>query len=77
MNDEELIGYCEIHCTTPRALFNEEQINRMTKLARLDLAPIEKGWYSMHEEMETLCKRARKYRNFTVIDGGKDVEQKA
>ena len=29
MTDAELIGYCDIHCETERALFNDRQINRM------------------------------------------------
>lgn len=33
MDDQRLIGYCESHCTTERALFNGEQISRMIRLA--------------------------------------------
>ena len=64
MTDDELIGYCEIHCETPRALFHFGHINRMIKLAgfpenyprELD-GSIE--WYSMHEDMSYLCEQAR------------------
>jgi hypothetical protein len=33
MTDEQLIGYCAIHCTTERTLFSDTQINRMLALA--------------------------------------------
>ncbi len=60
MNDSELIGYCEIHCKTERALFNADQINRIAKLAYPDdyFVPVV-GWHSMHEEMQDLVDRAR------------------
>jgi hypothetical protein len=60
MTDEELIGYCESHCTTERALFHSKHINRMIILAgrgehdaKLD------GWYSMHSDMQNLVDMAR------------------
>ncbi len=59
MTDEELIGYCEIHCETERALFHANDINRMFVLAG-EPDPNLTGWYSVHEEMEELCKKARK-----------------
>ena len=31
--DEQLIGYCQLHCETPRALFHTSHINRILKLA--------------------------------------------
>ncbi len=33
MEDDELIGYCELHCQTTRALFHFEHVNRMIELA--------------------------------------------
>jgi len=33
MTNEELIGYCGIHCETPRALFHRDHIARMIALA--------------------------------------------
>lgn len=33
MDDMEFLGYCEIHCTTPRALFSRAQIDRLLNLA--------------------------------------------
>lgn len=33
MTDKDLIGYCELHCRTERALFSGTQINRMLMLA--------------------------------------------
>jgi hypothetical protein len=60
MNDDELIGYCEIHCTTERALFSANQINRMIVLAGLgDHNALTPGWYPMHEEMQELVDLAR------------------
>lgn len=63
MTDEHLIGYCEIHCKTERALFKGMHVNRMLELAgnppnfvrfvRHD------DWYTMHEEMQELCDLAR------------------
>lgn len=60
---EALIGYCEIHCETPRALFNGKQVNAMLKLAGhpngyvLEVCGDE--WLSLHGEMAELCKFAR------------------
>lgn len=56
MEDDELIGYCELHCQTTRALFHFEHVNRMIELAgfpdnypkKLDGS---KEWYSLHKEM--------------------------
>lgn len=58
MLDEELLGYCEIHCKTERAMFNSDQINRIAKLAG-EKGRVPKGWYSMHEEMQELVDEAR------------------
>lgn len=33
MDDRELIGYCEIHCHTDRALFHVDHVKRMCALA--------------------------------------------
>lgn len=33
MSDDELIGYCEIHCKTERALFHVSHVERIYKLA--------------------------------------------
>lgn len=64
MSDEELIGYCAIHCTTERALFHISHINRMLKLAgREELSHRDHGeWHSMHEDMEQLVKEVREKR---------------
>lgn len=58
MNDQELIGYCRIHCRTERALFSDTHINRMLKLAGYTRTV--RGWHSVHEEMEQLCDEAEK-----------------
>ncbi len=61
--DESLIGYCELHCETERALFNGSHINRMLELAGHPKGFIRQvpadGWYSMHEDMAKLCELAR------------------
>lgn len=62
MEDLDLIGYCELHCTTERALFSAEHINRMYELAGRPkwMNPIPaKMFISMHENMEELCRLAR------------------
>lgn len=61
--DAELIGYCEIHCETERALFAGAHINRMIELAGFPpgfpAAVSPDGFLSAHEEMAELCKLAR------------------
>lgn len=58
---EALIGYCEIHCETERALFSHDHINKMIQLAgHTDLAIVPEGFYSLHEPMKELCRRARR-----------------
>ena len=61
--DDGLIGYCEIHCETPRALFKGTHINRMLALAGRPKNFVQSvpddGWYSMHEDMALLCRLAR------------------
>lgn len=65
MNGEQLIGYCEIHCKTERALFSRQQVNAMIELAGfpedyVSQIPPMISWVSLHEEMEELCRLARK-----------------
>jgi len=61
MTDLELIGYCEMHCKTERALFHADQVARMMALAGRGEGKVIHGvWHSMHEEMEDLCKAARR-----------------
>lgn len=60
MSDDELVGYCEIHCRTERALFSADHINRMIVLAGLGEHNSKiMGWHSMHEEMQELVDLAR------------------
>jgi len=67
MTDEQLIGYCEIHCETQRALFNGKQVKRMLALAG-ELNAIEgtglqvgdDDWFSIKWGMRELCEKARK-----------------
>lgn len=60
--DEELIGYCEIHCETPVALFSAAQVNRMLFLSGNpdNIPDVPKdAWRQVHDYMEKLCKLAR------------------
>jgi len=61
---KELIGYCSIHCETPRALFNGRQINDMIMLAGYpDDFPREVDpnlWISAKQPMQDLCDLALK-----------------
>ena len=61
--DVDLIGYCEIHCQTERALFNGQHVNRMLELAGRPKGYVRSvepsGFYSIHENMARLCQLAR------------------
>lgn len=72
MDDEHLIGYCEIHCKTERALFSDTHINRMIALAGYPqgFPKIVTGWYSMHEEMQELCDLAKDRQKQSAPEGG-------
>lgn len=66
MDDQNLIGYCEIHCTTEKALFSGEQISRMIRLAGQPKGYVQAshffkdGWYTVDEAtMMPLVKLAR------------------
>lgn len=60
---DNLIGYCEIHCKTERALFKGIHINEMLELAgfptNFPKSVDPDQWISVHGEMEELCKLAR------------------
>ena len=63
MTDGELIGYCDLHCESQRALFKGVHINRMLALAGnpddfVQKVPDEE-WISVHEPMKELCRLAR------------------
>lgn len=61
--DEELIGYCEIHCETDVALFSGRHVNRMLALAGHPdcyVRSVPAGEFiSLHDNMAHLCKLAR------------------
>lgn len=61
MTDSELIGYCELHCKTERALFHADHVNRMLELAGHPEGYVHRvtGWLSVHEEMQRLVDLAR------------------
>ena len=51
LTDEQFLGYCDIHCETPRALFSYEDCVRLYRLAGHDVAdPTTQGFHAMHEE---------------------------
>lgn len=59
--DEEFISYCELHSTTPRALFHVDHINRLYKLAGKPLPLQREGFVVMREDVaHPLCEEARK-----------------
>lgn len=63
MSDEDLIGYCEIHCRTQRALFHRDHVNRMLVLAGhpegfVKEIPEWQEFISVWDEMEELCRLA-------------------
>jgi hypothetical protein len=49
MTDEELVGYCEIHCRTERAVFHKQHIDQLLRLAGRHQVAAEE-WASYHEE---------------------------
>ena len=67
MNKEELIGYCDIHCETERALFPKAIVAQMIDYAGCpedwstpdEVAKGNIDWYSMHEDMKGLVKLAK------------------
>ncbi len=81
MTDEELIGYCELHCTTERALFHVDHLDRMLELAGRPDGYVKTckdwvtKWYSVHEdEMLPLCNLAReRMRSNVELRGGPAV----
>lgn len=67
MSKDELIGYCDIHRKTERALFSYPQIAQMIEyagrpeefVAPEELMRFPKAFDSLHEEMKTLVDLAR------------------
>lgn len=63
MNDRDLIGYCEIHCQTERALFKGDDVNRMIRLAGYPEGYVREvpghQFFSLHDEMEELVKLSK------------------
>jgi hypothetical protein len=59
--DTEFLGYCDIHCETPRALFSYEHCVRLYRLAGHDVAdPTTQGFHAMYaDEAKPLIKTAR------------------
>jgi len=71
MDIKRLVGYCDIHSETPRALFHKDMIAQMIDYAgnpedyptaeEMFKADIE--WQSLHEEMKTLVNLCREKYN--------------
>lgn len=69
---EGLVGYCELHCQTERALFRKDMVAQMIEYAgrpKSFCSPEEimngwKGWYSLGREMEELVKLARENKDY-------------
>lgn len=63
LSDDQFIGYCELHCQTPRALFSGRHVNRMLKLAgnppHFSKQVADDEFLSLHESMAELCTLAR------------------
>ncbi len=60
LTDKELIQYCALHCTTPRALFYVPHINRLYELAGKPAPFTGEGFVVMREDVALpLCKLAR------------------
>ncbi len=67
MSREELIGYCELHCRTPRALFRFDQIAQMVEYAGRpdncdtpeEFMERKNDFTSLKSEMEELIKLSR------------------
>ncbi len=72
MNDDDLIGYCDLHCKTERALFHWTHINRMIALAGYPKDFVREldgsvQWVSLHEPMQFLVDRARTKKKLKLI----------
>jgi len=77
LTDEQFIGYCEIHCETPRALFNGAQIKRICKLAKTEALGIDDdAWFSVKDEMKDLCKKARELVDAPTSESGRNERRK-
>jgi len=62
MTDEEFLGYCDIHCETPRALFSEAHCVRLYRLAGEEVFDPSRAtrFYAMHAaEAKPLIEKAR------------------
>jgi hypothetical protein len=67
MNDEDLLGYFEIHSRTERAMFHRDQIVRLFELAGRDAPADLIEWMSArYDVVDPLVKEAR-----TKMKGGR------
>ena len=67
MDLARLVGYCDIHSETPRALFFKDMIAQMIDYAgnpkdypsAKEMSKADIKWHSLHEEMKTLVNLCR------------------
>jgi hypothetical protein len=60
MNNDDFLGYFELHSRTDRALFHRDQIVRLFELAGRDAPADLIEWMSVHHEVsDPLVKEAR------------------
>lgn len=74
MNDEELLGYFELHSRTERALFSRDHIVRLSKLAGYPVKDVSRlpQFIAVHEPVaKPYIERARRRMKFRLIQGGK------
>jgi hypothetical protein len=61
VNDEDLLGYFEIHARTERALFHRDHVARLLELAGRESQPDMPEWITARiDAVEPLVKEARK-----------------
>jgi hypothetical protein len=68
MSDEELIGYCALHCKTERALFHRDHVIRIFELAGQLPRGVIPEWVVLHEEaMMPLVEKARRRQRIHLV----------
>ena len=67
-NNEEFLGYCELHSTTERALFSRVHVIRLHALAHVPIELEPGAFFAMHEDIVTpLAERARRFVRIAVV----------
>lgn len=61
MDDRELLGYAAIHCTTDRALFSREHVERILRMAGKEVPEFLPPFVNVYEHtMKPLVEEARR-----------------